>query len=60
MQLKCPRCKAITIELVECESCKTIGCVKCITKHNRQWICNDCKSGTRSPAPESVLSAMFG
>lgn len=63
MQIVCPRCRRQSDELIECESCGTIGCVRCITKHNKQWICNDCKNG-RSPVssstPESALASMFG
>ena len=63
MQLKCPRCNAATTELIECEFCKTIGCIKCITKYNKQWVCGSCKSGeqyTPSQSPESALASMFG
>lgn len=60
MKLKCPRCKAVTVELIECESCKIIGCVKCITKRNKQWVCGNCKTGMQTTTAESSLSAMFG
>jgi hypothetical protein len=60
MQLKCPRCNAATTELIECEICKTIGCIKCITKYNKQWICGNCRSRETSQSPESALAAMFG
>jgi len=66
VQINCPRCGASTVELIECESCKNIGCVKCITKRNRQWVCGDCKNGTQyssqssSQSAESALASMFG
>lgn len=63
MQIVCPRCGKQSDELIECDSCKTVGCVRCITKYNKQWICNDCKSGrpaASAQTPESALAAMFG
>lgn len=65
-QIKCPRCGVSITELVECEICKTIGCIRCITKYNKQWICGDCKNGTQyssqssSQSAESALASMFG
>lgn len=62
MEIRCPRCNFQTSELIECDSCKTIGCIRCITKYNKQWICGNCKSGSQysSNSPESALSSMFG
>jgi len=60
MDLKCPRCGATTSELLECDVCKTIGCIKCIIKHSRQWVCDKCKDSGYAESPESALSAMFG
>jgi len=64
MKIVCPRCGKQSDELIECESCKIIGCIRCITKSNKQWICSDCKNGKVSvgstQTPESALAAMFG
>jgi len=61
-----------TREMIECESCKTIGCVRCITKRGGQWLCGDCRDGRQAnqyvvlgekqdeQSPESALAAMFG
>jgi hypothetical protein len=43
IELTCPRCGLAAPELIECESCKIIGCVRCITKQGLQWICGKCK-----------------
>lgn len=63
--MKCPRCNSVTRELIVCDSCQTVGCIKCITKYSKQWICGECKSGGRyssqeSSSPESALASMFG
>lgn len=62
IQLRCPRCNSITKELIECDSCKVIGCIKCIAKYNKQWMCGNCKSGKPYSAstPESAIASMFG
>ncbi len=66
VQISCPRCGASAQELIECEGCKSIGCVKCIAKRNKQWVCGDCKDGTQygsqpsSQSAESALASMFG
>ncbi|MBS3055320.1 MAG: hypothetical protein J4452_02405 [Candidatus Aenigmarchaeota archaeon] len=62
LEIKCPRCDSQSKELIECESCKKIGCVKCITQRSKQWLCGDCRLGntyqpTNDPSP---LSAIFG
>jgi hypothetical protein len=61
-----------TGEMVECESCNTIGCVRCITKIGGRWLCGSCRSGNQynsyeerggvktESSPESALAAMFG
>lgn len=69
MGVDCPNCGVAVHELVSCDSCQTIGCVRCIVRHNRQWVCGKCKSGnyvqpSQSQEPQSdigsALSAMFG
>jgi len=60
-----------TAEMVECESCSTIGCVRCITKSGNRWLCGNCKDGKQynqyevlkvqeEQSPESALASMFG
>ena len=46
IELKCPRCGFAAPELIECESCKIIGCIKCITKKSDRWICEKCRDYT--------------
>jgi len=73
MEINCPRCGLQATEMVECEGCNIIGCVRCITKHNGRWMCGGCRNGTQYSAqqygsreakdeqsPESALAAMFG
>lgn len=62
MEIKCPRCGSSSNELIECESCKKIGCVKCIIQKNKKWVCGDCSSGNtyQQASDPSPLSAIFG
>ncbi len=60
MKVECPRCGTEAVELIVCEICNKVGCTRCITKQNKQWVCNKCKSGYTAPSPESILSTMFG
>lgn len=64
MELKCPRCNSLVAELIECDSCNTIGCIKCVRKYNKQWVCDGCKSSNKYlqetvKASENLFS-MFG
>lgn len=65
-QIKCPSCGTFTAELIECDVCNRIGCIRCVMKRSRQWICSGCKGDkpyvaqTESQTAESALSSMFG
>lgn len=60
--LNCPSCGAESAEMIECDACKAIGCVKCVTKYNKQWVCGECRNKPyySESAPESGLAALFG
>ncbi|MBM3228786.1 hypothetical protein FJZ20_02805 [Candidatus Pacearchaeota archaeon] len=45
MGISCPNCSQLVIELMACDSCQTIGCIRCVSKSNKQWLCPNCKSG---------------
>ena len=44
MELICPRCNSKSNELIECDACGTIGCIRCMKKSYGKWICFKCKS----------------
>jgi len=43
MDLVCPRCQSKVNELVECDNCGTIGCIRCVKKSYGKWICFKCE-----------------
>lgn len=45
MGIYCPNCNSISTELLACDSCQIVGCVRCVTKLNKQWLCHNCKTG---------------
>ncbi|MGC8812180.1 MAG: hypothetical protein ACP5O8_01165 [Candidatus Aenigmatarchaeota archaeon] len=55
----CPRCSNETRELVACDRCKEIGCVRCIVKKGKEWLCDRCRKEEKQE-PESVLASLFG
>ena len=73
MDLLCPRCGSRSNELIECDNCGTIGCVRCIRKKYGKWVCFKCeepekkyyyKEETSEAKKEddvsNAFSAMFG
>jgi len=42
MDIFCPNCKSKTDELIECDTCQTIGCPKCVRKKYSKWVCHKC------------------
>ena len=68
MELVCPRCGSKSNELIECDNCGTIGCVRCIRKSYGKWICHKCEEPERKYYPEvreekevsDAFSSMFG
>lgn len=65
MELNCPRCGIQARELVGCDVCSNIGCVRCITKYNKKWVCEKCRSGQYVQSEQeidvaSAVSSMFG
>jgi len=44
MELICPRCGSKSNELIECDSCGTIGCIRCVKKSYGKWICFKCEA----------------
>jgi len=71
MQLVCPRCSSKVNELIECDNCGAIGCMRCMKKSYGKWICHKCEEPERRyyyPERESrtedevsnAFSAMFG
>jgi hypothetical protein len=44
MELFCPRCRSKVSELIECENCGTIGCIKCVKKSYGKWVCFKCET----------------
>ncbi len=63
MGLKCPNCSSEIIELMSCDSCKTIGCIRCISRSSKQWLCHNCKAGNMEIVPKEAggdLFSMFG
>lgn len=58
MKIKCPNCSKFVAELLVCDSCKAVGCVRCIGRFNQKWICYDCKA--RKPEEkENELFSIF-
>jgi hypothetical protein len=45
MGIYCPNCNSISTELLACDSCETVGCIRCVIKFNKQFLCHNCKSG---------------
>jgi len=65
MELRCPRCRSKTRELIECEICHEIGCPRCMKKSHGKWVCYKCKEPERYYHPEeekiqSAFTSMFG
>ena len=72
MQLVCPRCSSRSNELMECDNCGTIGCIRCMKKSYGKWVCHKCEEPEKryyypevdeSKQEEDVsnaFSAMFG
>lgn len=57
MTVRCPYCKNITNELMSCDNCNKIGCVRCIIKHSNQWLCVDCR---KISSNQSAFPKWFG
>lgn len=55
--INCPNCKSLVKELVACDVCSKIGCVRCVLRVNKKWTCEKCKSGR---IEKSDLWSMFG
>jgi hypothetical protein len=64
MELICPRCGSRSNELMECDACSAIGCIRCMKKSYGKWICYKCEVPERRyPVFEetsNAFSAMFG
>ena len=73
MELLCPRCGSRSNELIECDNCETIGCIRCVRKKYSKWVCFRCEElpkkkyyykETSEPKKEdevtNAFSAMFG
>ena len=45
INFNCPRCGTASKEFLECDICKVVGCVRCITKRAGGWVCEKCRSG---------------
>ncbi|MBI4010150.1 MAG: hypothetical protein HY361_03090 [Candidatus Aenigmarchaeota archaeon] len=54
----CPGCSNFTTEILVCDSCNALCCVRCIAKSSKQWVCNNCKSNV-TKKPDNMFS-MFG
>ncbi len=52
MDFVCPRCQSKVNELIECDNCGTIGCIRCIKKSYGKWVCFKCET----PEKEIVYS----
>jgi len=57
--IDCPNCRSRVRELVACDICEKIGCIKCITRFEKKWTCRECASG-EVKTEESGLWDMFG
>ena len=75
IEMKCPKCKSETKELIACENCGAIGCTRCMKKKYGRWTCHKCETPQRSydnyysnhsaenkndDDVNSAFSAMFG
>jgi len=71
MDLICPRCGSKSNELMECDNCGAIGCIRCMRKSYGNWICHKCeepekkyyypRTGSKSEDEVSnAFSSMFG
>ena len=73
MQLFCPRCNSKSNELIECDACGTIGCIRCMRKSYGKWVCFRCEKpkheeerdylvleGKDEEKVSDAFSAMFG
>lgn len=67
MKLECPRCKSRVRELMDCDNCGTIGCMRCMKKSYGKWVCYSCEEPERYYPEMSeekdvsdAFSAMFG
>ncbi|TAL46745.1 hypothetical protein EPN87_04550 [archaeon] len=60
--MNCPACGSPSLELLECDVCMKVGCVKCVIKKGKQWACSMCKTGTVQEPKQSTSSifSMFG
>jgi len=55
MDFVCPRCQSKVTELIECENCGTIGCIRCVKKSYGKWICFKCET-PQIETPEIVYT----
>jgi methionyl-tRNA synthetase len=70
MQLVCPKCSSKVNELMECDNCGTIGCIRCMKKSYGKWVCHKCEEPEKYYYPETeskaedevsdAFSSMFG
>ena len=68
MEIVCPRCGSKSNELIECDNCGAIGCIRCVRKSYGNWICHNCEAPERKYYSEvrkgkevsNAFSAMFG
>ncbi len=66
MELICPRCGSKSNELMECDACSTIGCIRCMRKSYGKWVCFKCEEperyyrGVEEKEVSNAFSAMFG
>ncbi|MDI6825723.1 MAG: hypothetical protein QMD36_00815 [Candidatus Aenigmarchaeota archaeon] len=44
MDLVCPKCGSKVNELIECDNCGSIGCIRCVRKSYGKWICFKCET----------------
>jgi len=63
MKVKCPICSNLVTELLSCDNCQAIGCIRCIVRFGKQSVCHNCKSEKRiegsKEAGETGLFSMF-
>ncbi|HLC59735.1 MAG TPA: hypothetical protein VJH34_04395 [archaeon] len=43
--IPCPSCKTKTREILACDNCNKLACVRCTSKKSKQRLCLDCKKG---------------
>jgi hypothetical protein len=62
--ISCPSCGSAVTELVACDTCNRVGCVRCVVRSGKQWTCNECKTGIRTVETKAKnadgLFSMFG